>query len=510
MRIKLKTTGRPEMLTDLLRENGVWRALPCGGQGTCGKCAVRVLHGEAVPMLPEQEKLLRQEGLLAQDAHLGCQLKVCGDLEIEFAGPDEKGFYIPENRAGDAGQGQATEKDLAILIDIGTTTICLALTDAEGGAVIARTARLNRQRQFGADVISRIRAAQEGHADEMRQLVLEDLTAGMRQLLDQACISDGAVVKKILLAGNTTMLHLLRGRDASGLGHYPFTPVSLEMENITAGELLGDKIGEMPEGMLEASVTIFPGISAFVGADIVAGLSGIPEDMQSPWLFLDLGTNAEMALMTEDQLFVTSAAAGPAFEGGNISCGSGSIPGAVTKVWLQYGLWRYETIDKMPPAGLCGSGLISCIAALRRAGRIDRHGTLSDNYYGYVDIVPDKIRLTQSDIRAFQEAKAAVRSGIRLLIETAGIKEEEIGCLYLAGSFGGGVDPDDACTAGLFPEIFAGRIKAAGNTVLTGLQEYLRDSDAEKLRQLTENSDAVSMNMQDAFQAIYVKYLDFI
>lgn len=508
MKVILKTSGRYEKLPDLLRKEGIEWPMPCGGQGTCGKCAVRVLRGTARPLMPAQEELLRKQGLLGPDAHLGCRLEVCGEAELEFVNAAEEGFYIPENtRDTEYGSGISggNQKDFAVLIDIGTTTICFALTDAEGSSVCAKAALLNRQRSFGADVISRIKAAGEGHLKEMQRLVLGALEEGICSLTQKAAAA--GKIKKILIAGNTTMLHLLMGRDPVSLGTYPFDTDFLGMEKLALKELIGNSFHDDTK---DAEVTIFPGISAFVGADIAAGIYGLQAKAKKPFLLLDLGTNAEMALVTEDHCYVTSAAAGPAFEGGNISCGSGSIPGAVTKVWLQYGLWRYETIDKMPPAGLCGSGLISCIAALRRAGRIDRHGTLSDNYHGYVDIVPDKIRLTQSDIRAFQEAKAAVRSGIRLLIETAGIKEEEIGCLYLAGSFGGGVDPDDACTAGLFPEIFAGRIKAAGNTVLTGLQEYLRDSDAEKLRQITENSDAVSMNMQDEFQAIYVKYLDFI
>lgn len=505
MKMKLDTKGRSILLTDLLAENGLQLQTPCGGQGTCGKCAVRVLSGDARVLNPEQEKRLRSEGLLAEDEHLACQLKVCGSLEIEPGYGDEAGFYIPENSAAQDHEhaGQVTADDFAVLIDIGTTTVCFALTDLKGENVYAKTGLLNSQRRFGADVISRIRAAGEGHGAEMQQLICEDLKAGIRQLILAAGLQNADFVQKILVAGNTTMLHLLRGRDVSGLGRYPFTPVSLEMEEMLFGDLSGD--GELC-GL--ARVTILPGISAFVGADITAGLLSLQE-LKKPAFFIDLGTNAEMALLTGDRLFVSSAAAGPAFEGGNISCGTGSIPGAVSRAWRQYGLWRYETIEKQVPTGICGSGLISLIAAMLRAGMIDRHGTLQDKFRGSVEPVPGRVSVTQADIRAFQEAKAAVRSGIRLLLEAAGLAGEDISSLCLAGSFGGGIDSEDACTAGLFPEIFAGKIRAAGNTVLTGLQQYLQDGSPEKLRHITENAAVVNLPLQDDFQAMYIHYLDF-
>lgn len=505
MKMKLDTKGRSILLTDLLAEEGVRLQTPCGGQGTCGKCAVRVLSGDARVLSPEQEKRLRSEGLLAEDEHLACQLKVCGSLEIETGYDDEAGFYIPENSAAQDHEhaGQVTADDFAVLIDIGTTTVCFALTDLNGETVYAKTALLNRQRRFGADVISRIRAAQEGHAAEMQQLICEDLKGGIGQLTKAAGLQNAAQVRKILIAGNTTMLHLLRGRDVSSLGQYPFTPVSLEMEEMIFSELSGDR-----ELCGSARVTILPGLSAFVGADITAGLLSL-QKAKKPVFFIDLGTNAEMALMTEDRLFVSSAAAGPAFEGGSISCGTGSIQGAVSRAWRQYGLWRYETIEKRPPAGICGSGLISVIAAMIRAGMIDRHGTLQDMYHGRVELVPGTVTMTQADIRAFQEAKAAVRSGIQQLLEAACLAAEDIRCICLAGSFGGGMDPEDACMAGILPEAFAGKIKAAGNTVLAGLQQYLQDGSPEKLRQMAENAAVINLPMQDDFRAMYIQYLDF-
>ena len=497
MRLKLDAGKESRLLADILTEQGVLLPMPCGGQGTCGKCAVRVLQGKAVPLMPAQEARLKAEGLLAPDAHLGCQLKVQGALELELLQKDERNLYIPENSAAEGSHDQMlTDQPLAVLIDIGTTTICLALTDLRGEQIFAVHALLNRQRRYGADVISRIRAAGEGHPGVLQDLVLEDIQTGIGQLLEKAGGRDSENIRDILIAGNTTMLHLLRGWDVSCLGAWPFTPVSLEMAPVT-----------LP-GYEHASAVTFPGISAYVGADIAAGLYSL-HDERGPYLFMDLGTNAEMALVTDRGVWVTSAAAGPAFEGANISCGTGSIPGAVRKAFLQYGLWRYETIGKEPPSGICGSGLISCVAALKQAKLIDNHGTLRDNYHGYVDIVPGKIRITQADIRAFQEAKAAVRSGVALLLDAAGLQETDVKHAFLAGSFGGGLDISDACTAGLLPASFAEKTKVCGNAVLAGLRRYLADADPEVLRRIIQAASVIDLSQQDDFNATYIDHLDF-
>ena len=231
---------------------------------------------------------------------------------------------------------------------------------------------------------------------------------------------------------------------------------------------------------------------------------------EKPHLFLDLGTNAEMAVGNRERMLVSSAAAGPAFEGGQLSCGTGSIPGAVRDVRIQYGLVRYETIGRKPPVGICGSGLVSAISEMRKSRMMDNTGRLSPRYAsGGLEIIPGKIVITQADIREYQKARAAIRAGLEILVENAGYRMEEIEALELAGGFGSQLDIAKAAGAGLIPEKLAERVHILGNAVIAGLCMYIQRPDQEGIRRMIQHTREISLAKQPKFTKTFLDFSCF-
>ena len=233
-------------------------------------------------------------------------------------------------------------------------------------------------------------------------------------------------IQRIAISGNTAMIHLMMGYSCEGLGRYPFTSVTLDFIQTDAQSL----------GLMEQTVPVFvsPGISAYVGGDILMGLAAqnILED-KKPCLFLDLGTNAEMALTDGNgKIYVTSAPAGPAFEAANISCGVGSVEGAVSSICIKKGQAAVTTIGKKEAIGFCGSGILEAVYEFWKNHIIDETGLLIDAYFESGFSV-GKLKITQTDIRQIQLAKSAVFSAITILMKHAGVKPQEIEKIYLAG-----------------------------------------------------------------------------
>lgn len=531
--------NKPVGLMELLSEAGLTFPSYCAGEGICGKCAVRVISGNVTISRPDKESELRDKGMLGEDEHLACQIIINDDCEIITGSEPDNNIYIPElteaegsfsiPKSNDVPAEEVSDLSYSILIDLGTTTIVFALVDHKTMSIIDTFACINRQRVYGSDVMSRIKAAVNGKLSDMRRLVMEDIKAGIDTLVYRNCIygsktqytiGHNSGSDRILIAGNTVMLHILRGMDLAGLASYPFIPESLEEEDLTISELFDESI-EFSEGerlkcmYSHVKVTVLPGLSAFVGADITAGLLSILHDDNSlsgdqSKLFVDLGTNAEMALFHDGRIYASSAAAGPAFEGGHISCGMGSIPGAVRKAWLQYGLWRYETIGRKKPTGICGSGLISAVAAALENGFISRDGNIRSAFHGRLDIVPGSVYISQDDIRAFQEAKSAICSGIEILIEKAGACADDIKTVYVSGGFGSGSDPDCIKKCGLIPKELKAEIITAGNTVIKGLFEYLRGKAAiEAVKWFKEIAVTYDLSMEKEFNDLYIRNMIF-
>jgi len=397
---------------------------------------------------------------------------------------------------------------LGIAIDIGTTTIAIALVGLGTGMVYGYDSRLNSQRSYGADVISRIQASNNGVGEALRKEIITDLMEGIRAVVIEKNIKTN-MVKRLVISANTTMCHLLMGYDCKGLGTYPFKPANVKLVNASFSEVfLMD--------YMEAEVLILPGISAFVGADIVSGLflCGFHK-LKEPALFIDLGTNGEMAIGNKDHIISTSTAAGPAFEGGNISCGIGSITGAISSVTIDNHQVTYETIGNKKPLGLCGSGVLSIAAELLDKQIMDETGLLDTKFLdkGYFITAAENgldIVFTQKDIREIQLAKAAVRAGIEVLLKRYKCDYKNIKTVYLAGGLGFHIDIEKAVKIGLIPEELKGKVIVAGNTSLKGAISCLLESEnISAAKDLIHRAEEISLGNDPDFNDIYMNAMFF-
>ncbi|MCR4924576.1 MAG: ASKHA domain-containing protein [Lachnospiraceae bacterium] len=472
----------------VLRENGLAPLAPCGGKGKCGKCLIRLLEGE-LESLPDEGSFIspadREKGL-----RLACRSILTGDCHIELKRDHKQDYLI----LGDESlKEEAFEDDLAIAIDIGTTTLAFSLIAINKEISLASYSSINSQRSYGADVISRISAQRGGKASELKELIRRDIKEGIEELINLKDIKVSHI-KAIAIAGNTTMLHLFMGHDTKGLGAYPFKPHTLDLEKMTFFELFKspEHKEEKFRDIQNIPIYLLPGFSAFVGADILSGVYSLAISKKPEVsLFLDLGTNGEMVLACKDRLLISSAAAGPAFEGGNISMGTGSIRGAVSSLIIDREeapapltvdgfKIRAKTIGDAPAVGICGSGVIETLAELVKNGIVDETGCMLESYFeeGFpiaVKADKSKVFFTQKDVRELQLAKAAIRTGLDLLIKKSGLDYADIDRLYIAGGFGYYMNIEKAALIGLIPKELTKRTLAVGNSSLKGAALFLRE-----------------------------------
>lgn len=516
-----------ESLMEALLREGYYLSAPCGGKGRCGKCGVRILDGNAL-ITAEDEKAFSKEQL-ADGWRLSCRLYPVEDLKIEFTLTDESGFEILSDErseeisgagrtggntgSGIAGSSEHTSAEKAesgyeVAIDIGTTTIAMELIGKDSGEKIHTVTCINEQRAYGADVISRIQASVDGKKEELQNCIRRILQKGIRQLAEQSGVPTEKI-ERIAIAGNTTMGHLLMGYDCDTLGVYPFTPVNIDLIRGNFEEILGS-------ALCNAAVELLPGISTYVGGDIASGIYACGFDSSEEiCLLVDLGTNGEMALGNKDRILVTSTAAGPAFEGGNITWGTGSIAGAICSVEIRDGKASVQTIQNQPPVGICGTGVVESAMELVKEELVDETGLMVKEYFetGFPLAETEdgrSITFTVKDVREIQLAKAAVRAGVETLILRYGIEKDQISRVYLAGGFGYKLNKEKALAIGLLPPELGDRIEAVGNSSLSGAVKYLRDKDGEMtLKHLVEISEEVNLSADKKFNEFYMDYMMF-
>lgn len=533
-------------LLELLRSRGIYVRAVCGGKGTCGKCKVQMLSGAAGISEADRKFFAKEE--LKAGWRLACTAYPKDDCRVMVETEEEAGFEAvgfeavaghckdirPETEAREKSReagiscagdkfGEATDLSdnigYDIAIDIGTTTIAMELLRSNDGERLHTVTSLNHQRAFGADVISRIRAANEGHGEELKKIIRRDLEEGIRRLLKESGVS-GSSVRHIAIAGNTTMGHLLMGYSCETLGTYPFTPVNIGIIRTSVSELFGEGL-IMETAEEDTYATLLPGISAYVGADIAAGMLACDFDRrEKPCLLIDLGTNGEMAVGNRDRILVTSVAAGPAFEGGNISCGMGSVPGAICNVAIcneavgKPGIFLH-TIEDQPPRGICGTGVIETTCELVKAGLVDETGMLNEAYFTEgVELAKTPegrpITFTQKDVREVQLAKSAVRAGLETLLKRYGITYEDVDQVFLAGGFGYKADPEKMAGIGMLPEEWKTNATAIGNSSLAGAACYLTSTEAEsRLKRLVEISAEIELASDRDFNELYMRYMFF-
>ena len=507
-KIYLENMQGEKTLLTLLGEHGVAFFAPCGGRGECGRCRVRFAWGAPEPA--EKERRLLSADELGKGVRLACAVRVKESCRILLEDDEEQMAVLagtgevracPEHVPAQTGAGAPV---CGIAVDVGTTTLAAELFSLEDGRTLATATGVNHQRVYGADVLSRIAAANEGRGALLRESICADLVRLTEELLAQ--VKCEVQASHMVIAGNTTMCHLLRGLSCEGLGRAPFAPADNGLYETDADALFGVDGWRM-------KVTVLPGISAFVGGDIVAGIYGMRmTKRRGRCLLLDIGTNGEMALWQKDTLFVTSTAAGPVFEGGNISCGMPGVPGAVCHAAYWGGRFLCETIGEAPAVGICGSGIIDIAAGLVEHHLMDKNGTLKEPWFTRGVPVAEGVRFYQRDIREVQMGKGAIRAGIETLLTAAGAGDgmacEEI---LLAGGFGYSMQTERAVRIGMFPASFAGRVTAAGNTSLKGAKRYLLsgEKEREEIGRICACAREIRLAEQPLFQELYVKHMLF-
>lgn len=507
-------------LLEMLQEKNEYISAPCNGNGTCGKCIVQYKSGATEPTKQDREFLSEKQ--LEQGYRLACQSYPTEEYKVEIPELEETIEVLSqwENQRTEEilkntaeGTAEKTENAIyGICIDIGTTTLAALLVDLETEADCQTAVSVNHQRTYGSDVLSRISASNGGKKWEIQRCIRQDLQKLIRELLQKEKITEQQI-QRIVIAGNTTMCHLLRGFSCETLGVAPFLPVDLSWMEGSAADFLGMK-------ELDTKVVILPGISAFVGADIMAGIAKMNMHRSEGYhLLLDIGTNGEMVLGNCRHMYVTSTSAGPAFEGGNISCGMAGIPGVISHVFMEEtGKTGFQVIGeadgenkkKQQAIGICGTGMIDLVYELRKHQMIDEHGTYSDLYFDTGYELAGKVKFTQNDIREIQMAKAAIRAGVDILVKKAGIAFDEVDDCYLAGGFGTKIDITKAAGIGLIPKELEVKTIPVGNTVLAGTKEVLLGRiSKDELEKIQTMADVINLAEENDFEELYLSYMDF-
>jgi uncharacterized 2Fe-2S/4Fe-4S cluster protein (DUF4445 family) len=478
-------------LQDLLFAHGV--EFPCGAQGLCKGCRIRVLDGTLPPTEDDFAQLSPFQ--IDQGWRLACRARAESNLKIELAQweipilSDESPFSF------------APQPGLGVAIDLGTTTIVAQLLDLSTSHVLAVRTAINRQAQYGSDVMSRIQFAT--HADQrdiLTRLVRQQLGEIIAELL--FAIDDlTARLEHIVIVGNTVMQHLFTGLDLESLSHSPFEPVSLDLQEFTPAALAWDLPGN-------PIIRFLPVLGGFVGSDLLAGILATQlHEGEHLSALIDLGTNAEIVVGNRHRILCASAAAGPAFEGARISQGMSAATGAISAVHVADHQLHCHVIGQVPPRGICGSGLVDAVAAGLDLGKIAPSGRL---LHGPIFPLIHPVSLTQPDIRELQLAKASIAAGLRLLLQQWGAQPYELEQIHLAGAFGNYINRTSARRIGLLPTP-PGLVKSAGNSALLGAKIALfnlHQSDPQYF-QLRNRIQHVPLNEDPAFQDVFVSEMPF-
>ena len=466
-----------ENLLTFLRAHGYFVDAPCGGNGTCGKCRVLLRVGETNQTVS------------------ACQTTLTQDCTVTLP---QRTADLSWNDSAGALSFAPGRTGLGAAIDLGTTTIAVKLYSLTGGLYLGTETAWNVQKAFGADIISRIGCCIE-RADGLA--LLGDAVRGqVREMLQTLCRRSGRFyreISEIFLAGNTVMQHIFAGFSPVSIASAPFTPLSLFD-------------GGAPYDFDGIPVYLSPCVAGYVGGDITAGLLSTKlREKNGRSLFLDVGTNGEMALGGQDGFVCCAVASGPAFEGAGIECGMSASFGAIHKVELTDGGLSYEVLGGGEAEGICGSGLLDLVACLLDLGYLDEGGCLAEDEHGEaVFYLTDKVYITQKDVRQLQLAKAAVSAGIQRLMRLERVTFADIDALYLAGGFGNRLNPASAVRIGMLPREI--KTVPCGNSALSGAETALLDPAArDTLREIQKNCRYLELSSDAAFNDLFIEEMSF-
>ena len=571
-----------ESLLEILQREGIMIDSYCGGVGSCGKCVVRVQSGQVSSPNSLEAKHLGDR--LKDGFRLACQTVVFGDLECEvhyaLSVPSlaltetleigmeklpvqcfrvvvekpslqevsslqeivERVLSLPLSWSNAALTelsclvGTDFERSLEVIasgtnvlwvrsfesfpflgiaFDIGTTTVACELVDLLQGTSLGRAGTLNRQVQFGADVISRLRAIQDRPENlvKLQSLLVETMNDLLQEVCERAG-TKGEYIFAVTVAGNTIMEHLFLGVSPLSIGVAPYVPSFRRVVELEAKDI---GLNVHPQ----AQVYLFPQVAGYVGGDVIGGVSAFNlEDEDRTILYVDIGTNGEVVLISRGTVWCCGTAAGPAFEGAQITCGTRATLGAINAVGMEDEELRVYTIGDVAPRGICGTGLIDVLALLLDEGVLGPTGRfqeknarwnarfLKDKSWALVLSHDPRIIITQEDIAQLQLAKAAIQAGQKILLREAGLKMEDIEEVILAGAFGSFINPKSAQRIGLIPPHVPCR--AVGNASLFGAKRALLSLDfRKKTEHLASCSRYLELSARPDFQDYFFESLIF-
>lgn len=540
--IKIDRTDKKSIL-QYCRENGIDLCpAPCGGKGTCGKCKVHVTKPyDKVVLACKTEAVNGMEIAPVRDESEN-MVVLQGD-KVSDDTVDEKDRHDDLDRRIVSPKGGIRDRSSDVICaacDIGTTTVVCSIIDPVTKDVLASRAGANPQRSFGADVVSRIEAAcaDDDNLKTMNNAIVNLISGWITDMIQKLGVEK---IKLLTVAANTTMCHLFAGISPEKIGKAPFMP----------DELFGKEYKGAGIGILNCEkVYIIPAVSGYVGGDITAGMAECI-DADEMTLYLDIGTNGEMALGRGGKYLCAATAAGPAFEGAQIEMGMPGQKGAIDKVWLEGRKICYSVIGNVRPLGICGSGIIDAVAVFLDTGIIDENGTIKDMadiplwYRPYVEVFDDEdddediypaetaekvvhispeVILNQDDIRKIQLAKSAIAAGIDVLIKEYGITYNEIDRVCLAGGFGNYLDQKSAARIGLIPEKLLKKTVSVGNAAQKGAiaTAYIYEDHGSKTETKILNKDIINktnaiistmayieLSTYPGFDEMYVSHINF-
>jgi uncharacterized 2Fe-2S/4Fe-4S cluster protein (DUF4445 family) len=508
-----RTTEVPtgSLVGEAILETGLPLEQPCAGKGTCGLCKVLVEKGVAPPDEVEFQHLT--PGELALDNRLACRARVQEDARVVLSR-----IVVYSNKVFRASSRyKRDDVPLGLAIDLGSTTVAAFLTLLDNGEVAAGAASLNQQTVYGADIISRLAAARSDplNAERLQRLALASINQAVDSLKLSKRIRER--IERATVVGNVAMHHLLAKLPIDSLTAVPFQPFSKAAIQ-DATDLMG---GIFPEGV---RVSLPPVIGGFVGSDALACLAYFKFDNPSgPMAAIDLGTNGEVLVTDGNRILTASTAAGPAFEGVNISCGTRAVDGAIVGVHMDDGEIVLHTIADEAPVGLTGSGLLSLVYELRRVDVIEANGRLvseapqlrmgiASNQHGR--LVPlnseGRLGLSQWDIRELQKAKGAIRAAIDILMGQLGLAPEDLERVILTGSFGGQVDIDAVLGIGMIPPVPREVVKTIANRAGFGAAMFLTEEGFAFAERLAARAEQVDLDADPDFNMRYINAMALV
>ncbi len=536
---KVAQASPGENLLRLAQRVGVHIDSSCGGNGSCKQCRVRVCKG------PFPEKMLVSDPARFVDAstgapvapcevvggeglHLACRGAVMGDLVIEamprvnqmrtLVRKQLKGQKVAVDRP-DLARGS-----LVAAVDMGSTTLAGYLIDLETGEIFAQASRENSQIPFGGDILTRVSHTEryKDGAATLKRLAREDVNAVLELLTRQA---GGRPIASVALCGNSVIQSLFMGWDVLRLGSHPFEPESVAPQLLKGRDL---DLSSVPD----AEVYVFPLEAGFIGGDNVAAILATNlDEFDGLALLMDIGTNAEIVCGGRGKLLVGSTPTGPAFEGGQMQFGMRASRGAIDSVQWVPDKTRtvLTTIGGQTPVGICGSGIIDCLAALWRAGMCDQDGKLLDSRFtrenaqgmrevvlvgpkaeavspdGVIFLANQDIVFTQKDVRELQLAKAALATGEELMLKKFGREPDKI---ILAGGFGSYLDVESAIAIGLIPDMPREKIEVAGNSAGLGACMVAASLSARRRAEhIARSTVHVPLPDEPEFQDLLLKHI---